>query len=437
MSYQIPFGGCSCGNSNINNSSGGEGGGFFGAPLPSRVYKNLTSADRTVSVEDNMVAELDLSSVSDFPEKVILPTVYDFVGRKKNYDKIANYFLSYYDDYKTHYNLCFCSLPHLIGTGIYDSFLSPSWGDYDEEGFSEQEKFMRTKPTAYEFWTKLVSIYYERRINSDWGEITPDDDYAFLKVRDHNGNLLEYSLVDYLRDFPDMMNMDEIRSYLSSLAVYGFLVNREYVLVPLTDRIYIHEPISDIEPYNNEVCLKSYVYLARFRIYYNGGYRVEYIDTCGAYTSGNSIYVQGIETENQALVFCQKRILGFEILDIPITAPKDFNSINRATIKVKNIRYCYLNLVAEGYDFLPLQGNIPLESTNDGFIVPLDKDYAGTTDGAITIETINKNGRGTFLITAIFHGRYMSQIYTADRLTDYQEHESLDWSNANHIYSSR
>lgn len=397
-------------------------------PLLLRVYKKLTSEDRTVSVKDNMVAEIDLSAVSDFPEIVSLNTTNELVARIDKRDSLSHYYLSYSDNNKKDTLLCFGSFP----TDEYSRFINLGWYGQTEDGFNDQEIFMRGEPTGFEFWKKVVSERYK-----DYEESTSPNN--LFKVRDTEGNFLEYTLVDYLNDFPYMMNMDEIKSYLTELFIAGMFHGRDYIGVPLTDRIYIPEAQFRIDEDGGkyELMYGSYVYIAWFHIYYDGGFRVYYVCTNGANTFGNSIYYPTVELSRTALVFCQKKRAGFEILDIPILPPTDFNKFNSAIIKVLNSRACYLNLIAKGYDFLPLHGDIPLNSSRDGFIIPMEPYTTSKTEGSITIQTINKDGKDTFLIQAVLHGTHVSNTYTADDMTNYEDYDLLDNCYPANIYSSR
>ena len=52
-------------------------------------------------------------------------------------------------------------------------------------------------------------------------------------------------------------------------------------------------------------------------------------------------------------------------------------------------------------------------------------------------QTINKDGKDTFLIQAVLHGTHVSKTYTADDMTNYEDYDLLDNCYPTNVYSSR
>lgn len=417
MKYKIPFGHCSCGcDTNGNNAVVGN---------QARTYKLLTNIDKSISLQENMVAELDTAIIVSPKEEVVQP----IFGQ-------TNIVASTCETQNNHSSFL------RLRTESEHPFAVFFGCTYDGEGYespvsflSELESILRSHCKAIDFWRESIQLFASYLGINSSKDLDPHEVFAYHYARKASDieTYINYSVSDYLLHFPDMMNLDEILWYLSELYAAGFLKKNQFVLVPLTDRICI---IDDVD----RIIYDSYVYIARFLVDNDG--TISYYDTCGCRTNGDSIESLMIGSipgwmeghNNPAFVFCQKR-REISLYEIPITLPADFNSGGKATIMLRAKESFYLRLTAEGATFTPLSGySLIWDNTQNSYILPI---YFGMV-GTIELETIRRGNKDTILISEYLDS--IPEFTLSDSSGDYtspdENNDILDYSEVTSIYSS-
>ena len=432
MNYKIPFGGCSCGCGTSGNTAG-AGNGVAVVGNQARTYKLLNNDDKSVSLQENMVAELDTISLkktsSDVQESLggstRLVAATHMIGE-------GNYLYLRYLKESQH------PFAYFFGCILHDYV--PTNNGPRPEGY----------PNFYSYYTDTIddllsdgcsAIDLWRTIADQTESITGGsyEHYNILFARTYNDSVTSYRLSNYLSDFPLMMNLDEILWYLSELhSAYQILGTQQYVLVPLTDRIHISD--SETNPR-----IDSYVYIARFFIDENGN--ISYHDTCGCYMDGNSIgnlmdrseynYGENGESHKADFIFCQKKYNSSLFYDIPLNVPEDFNAGGKASIILHNHASCYLRFIAEGKVFIPYRGNdLIWESTINSYLMPIYNKRVGTID----FETIKRGNDDAILVSSfISYNTNSSGSDSSDGYISPGEDETddiLDINEVTAIYSS-
>ncbi len=395
MKYKIPFGNCSCGcDTNGNNAGGGNSVTVVGNQA--RTYKLLTNEDRTVSLQENMVAELDLSKTNGEVTDIDL----DFdnlIAAAKTINNRTSLFLKDTKVGGKSWAVCFGSFPFVDHNGTDKDQLPQS--NWDAELGISSEELLHSINSNYpiDYWRGLAD-YCEYK----YGEYVSREYYGLLRLRVNKDEFGTYSLSQYLYDFPDMMNLDEIIWYLSELYSSGMIKSFQNVLVPLTDRMRLSEADFRSEG--------TYFYVAVFKVSASG--EIMYDRTVGFYALGNSMnhmfshFKEHMEeVVYPAFVFCQKRKSTVQSYDIPLTVPIDFNNSGKATIILRNTKFSYLNFKAEGKTFMPYRGHdLIWENTQNSYILPVFSNYYGTID----LETIKRGDEDTILISD--HLKYLTSV---------------------------
>lgn len=423
MKYKIPFGHCSCGcDTNGNNAGGGNSVTVVGNQA--RTYKLLTNIDKSISLQENMVAELDTAIIVSPKEEVVQPIL--------DQTKIV---ASTCETQNNHSSFLRLRTESEHPFAVFFGCTYDNEGDESPVSFLfELESTLRSHCKALDFWLESIRLFASyMEINSS-KDLDPHEVFAYHYARKASDieTYINYSVYNYLQDFPDMMNLDEILWYLSELYAAGFLKKNQLVLVPLTDRICIID--------GDRIAFDSYVYIARFLVDNDG--TISYYDTCGCRTNGDSIeslmrgsilgWIEGFN--NPAFVFCQKR-REISLYEIPITLPANFNSGGKATIMLRAKESFYLRLTAEGATFMPLSGySLIWDNTQNSYILPINFGMAGT----IELETIRRGNKDTILISEYLDS--IPQFTLSDSPGDYtspdENNDILDYSEVTTIYSS-
>ncbi len=416
MNYKIPFGGCSCGCGTSGNNAGGA-----------TTYKLLTSEDPVVSLKENTIAELDFSKMSEI-SGIDLETASDQVSAGFQTVEGRNIYVpKLKEETEYPFGVCFGAFRYTEGIAIRDNAPYLNWYFGGLNGCSE---FLKGNPDGLSFWRQLLYYY-----NEFYGDNVSKESYGFLRARKARHEFIDFSICDYLEEFPYMMNLDEIVWYLGKLYEAGFFPYRENIVVPLTDRIHVA-----LE--TDEISRESFLYFAIFRFDQNNN--ICYSHTVGAYTYGNSlgsiIYSEstyyGAEKIPAAFVFCQKRKDALDVYKIPLDIPSDFNNGGKTTIMLRNTHNSYLELQAVGKTFMPLQGDdLVWENLKDSYVLPILYHREGT----IELETIKRGEEDTILVSE--HLCFVNQLSgsssnSSDGSTSSDEDDILDYSDVATIYSS-
>lgn len=417
MNYKIPSCGCSCANSNNN-----------AVIQPKKTYKLLTDKDAVVSLQNDMIAELDFDNITPVNEEktegISTTLLLDAATCEERGSK--SMFLRIKDPAEEDhpFAIAFCSLPFDDETGhVIDRYPLIDWnGDYVYA--SEEVLHSYSSDLAYNFWHTFAQHYEQS-----------DSGYGCLKARTSIYEFYDYPLSRYLEDFPYMMSYDDIIWYLGELYRKGFFSQNQKIIVPLTDRIHLSGADFRSEG--------TYLYFAVFGVDSNNS--IQYYRTVGAYAFGDSMYnlmisFVGAKGTYPALVFCQKRKSTTGLYEIPIEVPANFNTGGKAIIRLHSLRHLYIRLKATGSTFMPLFGdNLVWENTKNSCIIPIHTDNVGT----IELETIKRGEDDTILVSDhlgfYFNGAGStsdSNSNNGDIFTDFDEDDILDTDSVHSIYSS-
>ncbi len=392
-----------------------------------REYKKLTKEHTTIHFDKSSIVDCNTIELSNFPEKISLSNN-QVQAMQAVFDKVPQYYLSPTDESYPDFCICFGSFEHDDGRGNrFDMAIDPCALGYDIE-------FLQNKPKPIDVWKEIAHCSYEIAKDN-----ISSKDRGVLKARVSRDVLLDYTLEEYLEDFPDMMTIEQIKGYLSKLYECGILYTGQNVVVPLTDRIYYDESRDDTG--NSYITNQSYVYLAIFK-YMDYGERYKYNGIVGADFSGQSIsnnisteyssYING-ERLCPAIIFCQRKRSYLDIINIPLKVSKSFNDTPSVTVKITSKLSCYINFTSDSVEFLPLQGNklVP-QNSFDSYILPL----SSNSEILIKITPIQKDGVNTFLLSAS-NETPRECLYSSDYFEIEEEEDSIDTDQIYHVYSSR
>ena len=399
-----------------------------------RIYKKLTKEYKTIHFDKTSIVDCNTIELSNYPETISLSSN-QVQAKQAVGDKIPQYYLSPTDESYNDFGICFGSFEHsdtvILEDGRYtfsrhDIPLDPCIIGFDLE-------FIQNKPKAIDVWKRIA-----QNLEESCKDYVSSDHYGVLRARVSRESLLDYTLTEYLEDFPDMMTIEQIKDYLTKLYECGILYTNQNVVVPLTDRIYYDE--SKDNNGDSRITGNSYVYLAIFKFKNNGGAFYEYNGIIGADFSGTSIsnnmqnystYLNGDELK-PAFIFCQRKRSYIDIIDIPLKVSKSFNDSPSITIKITSKLPCYINFISGSVEFVPLLGNVLVpERSFDSYILPLS-----SREMLLNITPIKKDGVNTFLLSASSDIPRES-LYSSDYFEKYEEEDSLDTDLVYHVYSSR